>query len=247
MTWLILLVTGFLVGLLVISTGGGGAAIYLGLLTTVFHLAPGSAAATSLFTAFPSLLVGAYGHYRTGQIHFKVGNQMLIAAIPATIVGALISPYIPIKLYTWLVAIILFLLGVQILVKRFSHRQSKPIQHQGLQAACYGVLSGLMVGVAGLSGGGPIIAGLLVLGLDMIPAAATSAYVLVGTTLVGLIFHMSANNVNWSIGVSLMIGAMLGAFCAPRLLMHADPQKLNAYLKPFMGVLIIFMALKMVF
>lgn len=247
MTWLVLLITGFLVGLLVISTGGGGAAIYLGLLTTVFHLAPGAAAATSLFTAFPSLVVGAYGHYRTGQIHFKVGNQMLIAAIPATIVGALLSPYIPLKIYTWLIAIILFLLGVQILVKRFSPHKSRPSQHQGLQAASYGVLSGLMVGVAGLSGGGPIIAGLLVLGLDMIPAAATSAYVLVGTTFVGLIFHMSASNVDWEIGVSLLIGAMLGAFCAPRLLMHADPQKLNQYLKPFMGILIIFMALKMVF
>ena len=246
MTWLILLITGFIVGLLVISTGGGGAAIYLGLLTTVFHLAPGSAAATSLFTAFPSLLVGAYGHYRTGQIQFKVGNQMLIPAIPATIVGALISPYIPIRIYTWLVAIILFLLGIQILVKRFSHRQAKLARHQGLQAACYGIISGLMVGVAGLSGGGPIIAGLLVLGLDMIPAAATSAYVLVGTTLIGLIFHMSANSVNWNIGISLMVGAMLGAFCAPRLLMHADPQKLNAYLKPFMGILIMAMAVKMV-
>ncbi|NLR08457.1 MULTISPECIES: sulfite exporter TauE/SafE family protein [Lactobacillaceae] len=246
MTWLILLVTGFLVGLLVISTGGGGAAIYLGLLTTVFHLAPGAAAATSLFTAFPSLLVGAYGHYRTGQIQFKIGNQMLIAAIPATIVGALISPYIPIKLYTWLVAIILFLLGVQILVKRFSHHQTRPARHQRLQATGYGIVSGLMVGVAGLSGGGPIIAGLLVLGLDMIPAAATSAYVLVGTTLIGLIFHMSASNVDWGIGISLMIGAILGAICAPRLLMHADPQKLNAYLKPFMGVLIMAMAVKMV-
>jgi len=246
MTWIILLITGFLVGLLVISTGGGGAAIYLGLLTTVFHLAPASAAATSLFTAFPSLLVGAYGHYRTGQIQFKVGNQMLIAAIPATIVGALISPYIPTKTYTWLVAIILCLLGIQILINRFSRQARKPVGHPNIQAVGYGILSGLMVGVAGLSGGGPIIAGLLVLGLDMIPAAATSAYVLVGTSLVGLLFHMSANNINWGIGVSLMIGAVIGAFCAPRLLMHVDPQKMNQYVKPFIGVLVIIMALKMV-
>ncbi|MFC6290329.1 sulfite exporter TauE/SafE family protein [Levilactobacillus angrenensis] len=245
--WLVFLIIGFLVGLLVISTGGGGAAIYLGLLTSVFGLAPAVAASTSLFTAFPSLVVGAYGHYRTGQIHFKVGNQMLMTAIPATVVGALLAPYIPNDVYTWIVAIILTGLGIQVLVKRFLIRQTKAPRHQSTQAAVYGLLSGIMVGVAGLSGGGPIIAGLLVLGLDMLPAAATSSYVLVGTSLVGLLFHLSANNIDWQVGIGLMIGAVLGAVCAPRLLMHVDPAKLNYYVKPFMGILLVFMGLRMIF
>ncbi|WP_125583069.1 sulfite exporter TauE/SafE family protein [Levilactobacillus cerevisiae] len=246
MMWLVFLIIGFLVGLLVISTGGGGAAIYLGLLTSVFGLAPAVAASTSLFTAFPSLVVGAYGHYRTGQIHFKVGNQMLLTAIPATVVGALLAPYIPNDVYTWIVALILTGLGIQVLVKRFLSHSNKPVRHQGIQAAIYGMLSGVMVGVAGLSGGGPIIAGLLVLGLDMLPAAATSSYVLVGTSLVGLLFHLSANNIDWNVGIGLMIGAVLGALCAPRLLMHVDPAKLNYYIKPFMGILLLFMGLRMI-
>lgn len=247
MMWLVFLIIGFLVGLLVLSTGGGGAAIYLGLLTSVFGLAPAVAASTSLFTAFPSLVVGAYGHYRTGQIHFKVGNQMLLTAIPATVVGALVAPYIPNDIYTWIVALILAGLGVQVLIKRFIMTKAKAPRHQSAQAAIYGMLSGIMVGVAGLSGGGPIIAGLLVLGLDMLPAAATSSYVLVGTSLVGLLFHLSANNIDWQVGIWLMIGAVLGALCAPRLLMHVDPAKLNYYLKPFMGVLLIFMGVRMLF
>ena len=246
MMWLVFLIIGFLVGLLVISTGGGGAAIYLGLLTSVFGLAPAVAASTSLFTAFPSLVVGAYGHYRTGQIHFKVGNQMLLTAIPATVVGALLAPYIPNDVYTWIVALILTGLGVQVLVKRFLSHSNKPVRHQGIQAAIYGMLSGVMVGVAGLSGGGPIIAGLLVLGLDMLPAAATSSYVLVGTSLVGLLFHLSANNIDWNVGIGLMIGAVLGALCAPRLLMHVDPAYLNYYIKHYMGILLLFMGLRMI-
>ncbi|MGX6427685.1 sulfite exporter TauE/SafE family protein [Levilactobacillus yonginensis] len=246
MEWVTLVVIGFLVGLLVISTGGGGAAIYLGILTSVFGLAPAVAASTSLVTAFPSLIVGAYGHYRTGQIHFKVGNQMLITAVPATVVGALIAPYIPNRPYTWIVAIILTGLGVQILVKRFLSHNDRPAKHQSAQAAMYGVISGILVGVAGLSGGGPIIAGLLVLGLDMLPAAATSSYVLVGTSLIGLIFHLSANNIDWSIGLSLMIGAVVGAFCAPRLLAHVNPTKLNDYAKPFIGIMLLFMGVRMV-
>ncbi|MCF7523093.1 sulfite exporter TauE/SafE family protein [Levilactobacillus brevis] len=132
--WLGLILIGFLVGVLVLSTGGGGAPIYLGLLTSVFGLAPAVAASTSLFTAFPSLVVGAYGHYRTGQIQFKVGNQMLLTAIPATVVGALLAPYIPSKLYTWLVALILIGLGLQILVKRFFSHNDRPARHQQAQA-----------------------------------------------------------------------------------------------------------------
>lgn len=246
MVWFILLVTGFLVGLFVLSTGGGGAAVYLGLLTTLFHLSPAVAASTSLFTAFPSLLVGAYGHYRTGQIHFRVGNQMLLAAIPATIIGALISPIIPQKLYTWIVATILFLLGLEILIKILISSNQRPATHKTLQAILYGIISGLMVGIAGLSGGGPIIAGLLALGLDMVPAAATSAYVLVGTSFVGLLFHLSANNIDWRIGIYLAIGAILGAFCAPRLLAKSNPAHLNTIMKPLMAGLLMFMGLKMV-
>ena len=47
-----------------------------------------------------------------------------------------------------------------------------------------------MVGIDGLSGGGPIVAGLLLMGLDMINAAATSAYVLIGTSIVGALLHV---------------------------------------------------------
>ncbi|KRM54957.1 hypothetical protein FC18_GL001823 [Lacticaseibacillus sharpeae JCM 1186 = DSM 20505] len=42
-----------------------------------------------------------------------------------------------------------------------------------------------MVGVAGLSGGGPILAGLIILGLDAYHATATSTYVLIGMSILG--------------------------------------------------------------
>lgn len=246
MTYISLVVIGFLIGLLVLSTGGGGAALYLGVLTSLFHLSAPVAAATSIFTAFPSLVVGAIGHYKTGNIRFKIGNQMLIAAIPATIIGSLLSPYIPRDIYTWIVAIILIVLGLQILVQHFfPNKNNKKSKYINLKASLFGIVSGLMVGVAGLSGGGPILAGLLILNLDMVRAVATSAYILVGTSAIGLIFHLNGN-INWSIGISLMIGAVLGALLAPKLLAKIDPVKFTTYVKPVIAVLIIVMGLKMV-
>lgn len=247
MTYVSLIAIGFIIGVFVLSTGGGGAAMYLGVLTSLFGLSAPVAASTSLLTAFPSLVVGAYGHYRKGNIRFKTGNHMLITAIPATIIGALIAPFIPEKIYTWIVAIILTVLGLQILIQLIlPGKTKKEPKNINLKASMFGIVSGLMVGIAGLSGGGPIIAGLLVLNLDMIHAAATSAYVLVGTTGVGLLFHLSAGNIDWKVGISLMIGAIVGAFLAPTILSKMDPVKFNKYVKPIIAILLVIMGINMV-
>jgi uncharacterized membrane protein YfcA len=216
MTTILLLTIGFIVGVFVISLGGGGAAIYLGVLTTMFHLAPRAAAATSLITALPSLMLGAFTYYRQGKIKVKIGNQMLLAALPAVVVGSLLSPYIPQTLYSWLIGIILVGLGLNILVKQQSNDQSTN-KNRAL-ASVFGVISGLMVGVAGLSGGGFIVAGLLLMGLDMLEVVATSSYVLVGMTIVGALFHALGGQVDWHAGLGLMIGALIGALVAPYLM-----------------------------
>ena len=64
MNSLILIFIGFLVGLFVISMGGGGAAVYLGVLTTIVGLEGTEAVSTSLVIAFPALVFGAFSYYR---------------------------------------------------------------------------------------------------------------------------------------------------------------------------------------
>ncbi|MFD1431251.1 sulfite exporter TauE/SafE family protein [Lacticaseibacillus yichunensis] len=235
-----LLVIGFVIGVFVISMGGGGAAFYLGVLTAVFGLDPHTAAATSLVTALPSLALGAFTYYRQGKVNVKLGNQMLLAALPAVIVGSLVAPYIPQTIYKWVIGLILAGLGVNIL---FQKNGGAPKQRRWL-ASLFGVLSGLMVGIAGLSGGGPIIAGLLMMGLDMMDAAATSSYVLVFMSLVGALLHLTGGAVDWHAGLGLMIGALGGALVAPHLMTHLTSGKFANYLKPFMALLLIVMGIK---
>ncbi|KRL22903.1 sulfite exporter TauE/SafE family protein [Lentilactobacillus kisonensis] len=233
----LLILAGFIIGTIVISLGGGGAAYYLGILTTIFGLGPASAAATSLVTAFPSLLIGSYSYFRLHKINFKIALRMIYAAVPAVIIGSLISPYIPEKLYSYIIGGILAYLGIQLLL------QSKQNNHRAGQAAAivYGVIGGLMVGVGGLSGGGPITAGLLVMGADMVTAAATSSLVLVTMTFVGICFHLQAGNVDWGVGIWIMIGAILGSFLAPILLNRLDPAKFTKYVKPILGIMLVVM------
>lgn len=75
------------------------------------------ASSTSLVTALPSLIVGAFNYYRQGQINTKIGNQMLLTAIPVVVVGSLVSKYIPAKIYQLLIGIILVLLGIHMLLQ----------------------------------------------------------------------------------------------------------------------------------
>lgn len=237
--WLILV--GILVGTFVIALGGGGAAIYLGILSSAFHLSPAVAAATSIITALPSIIIGTIGYIKQGKVNFKLGNQMLVAALPAVIVGSLIAPHIPTTLYKWLIALILIGLGIQIFFKKSNNQAVKPNR---LAASIYGTVSGLMVGIAGLSGGGPVLAGLLLLGLDTFHATATSTYVLVGMSLLGAIMHLSTGNIYWQAGIPLMIGTVVGAILAPLVVKFLSREGHGGHLNYVIAILLIFMGIK---
>ncbi|TPR38884.1 sulfite exporter TauE/SafE family protein [Apilactobacillus micheneri] len=237
----ILLFLGFIIGGFVIIMGGGGAALYLGILTSLIGVSPATAAATSLYTSIPSLLIGSYSHYRTGNMKFKYGNRMLITAVPFTIIGSILSKFIPEIVYSWLIFIVFFTLGVQVLYQSF--HPSKKQKHLNPKVAYfYGTLSGLMVGIAGMSGGGPIVSGLLVMGLTMQEAAATSSYILIITSIVGFLSHASTGHVAWYAGTMLLIGAIIGAAIMPYLLSKYDPNKVTRVLRPIMGIIMIIMA-----
>ncbi|MFD1124450.1 sulfite exporter TauE/SafE family protein [Lentilactobacillus raoultii] len=240
----LLIFLGFLIGAFIISMGGGGGSFYLGVLVGIAHLSPAGAAATSLFTALPALAVGTYSHYRTGNMKFSYGNKLLITALPATVIGSLVSGLIPVLVYNWVIAIILFVLGVQTIRKSFGNRRKTNLKPWTVYL--FGALSGLMVGVAGLSGGGPVMAGLLLLGLNMPQAAATSSYALIALSIVGLGFHFTQGNIDWQVGLLLMVGSLVGAAIMPRILAKFDPRKVTLILRPVMGILLVIMAVRFV-
>lgn len=246
MTIFWLTVIGLLIGTLVILFGGGGAAIYLAILTSVFGLNAAVASSTSLVTALPSLIVGAFNYYRQGQINTKIGNQMLLTAIPVVVIGSLVSKYIPAKIYQLLIGIILVLLGIHMLLQKQVKSAStvKKMRLAHLEAALYGLLAGLMVGVAGMSGGAVIIAGLFLLGLQDFQATATSIYVLVFMTITGAFFHIASGRVDWVAALPLMAGAIAGAFIAPKLAQILAKTKITQYMKPTIAILLIVLGAK---
>ncbi|KRM28259.1 hypothetical protein FD32_GL001754 [Limosilactobacillus panis DSM 6035] len=242
-----MVIVGLAVGIFVISLGGGGGAIYLGVLTAIFQLSPGAAAATSIVTSLPALIMGSWSYYRRGLIDFSLGNRMMIAAIPSIFVGFFISPFFPERVYKIIIGAILAFLGAQLIYKVYRQTDNKQAGRVSAKTASvlYGIMGGLMVGIAGLSGGGPITTGLLLLGASMAEASATSSYVLVGMSIVGALLHISGGNIDWHAAGGLIAGSLVGAFLAPPVVlwMTAKPNRARI-VKLFMGVFIIVMGIR---
>lgn len=242
---LLVVVCGFLIGFFVISTGGGGAALYLGVLTGLCGLSAAHAVDTSLLTAIPALCFGALSFYRHGNVNVKLARQFLYFALPTVIVASLLARYIPEKIYAPLIGLVLVVLGVQMYFRKV--RQTEDIHVDRVKAAYYAILSGLMIGIGGLSGGGVIMAGLLVMGEDMLGTVATSSFILVWTSLIGAVMHMTSGGVSYFYALLLIIGSVTGALIAPRVLSRVNRATFDRICKPVISLIVTLMGLQMIF
>jgi Predicted permeases len=238
---------GFLIGLLIISLGGGGGGIYVGILTAFFNVPPAIAAATSLATIIPTTTIGTISHWKAGNVNLHFGLVMMGGAVIGAIVGSLCSDLLPQSLYTKLTGILLLILGVQMLMAYLKKNKDKLKDEQitnyrhkasdTIKAVIYGFLGGVMSGLVGVSGTIPIVAGLTVLGCGALEMVGTSVFVLVGISIAGFIMHLSLGNVHWMLVGLLVVGTMSGAFLAPIILNRFSKDKLEKILPPILIVL----------
>lgn len=239
-------VSGLLIGIFVSLIGGGGAALYLGVLTSQVGLPTAVAVPTSLIVALPALFFGFLTQMRVKNVNFHVGNQMILAAIPGIVIGTVSAKFIPQNLYNWIVGTIFLVMGGMVLYKYFRHSTSDDKSDQNKwMASFFGLLSGLMVGIGGLSGGATTAAGLAILGLTAVEAAGTATYVLTCMSAISLVGHLFTSTFAWQAGLVIMLGAILGSVITPLIIRRLDLVKVNRVLTPFLGLLIIYFGIKM--
>ena len=232
---------GFLAGMLIISLGGGGGAVYVGVLTGLCGIAPDVAASVSLATAIPTTMMGAFSHYRAGNVNIRLALYVLAGTVVGSVVGSLCSGLLPLRFYNKLTGLILLILALQMAwycfrpPKREIKDSDSLTVKDKLQAMAYGLLGGAMSGLLGVTGGGPITAGLFVLGCTPLHAVGTSVFVICGMSLVGFFMHLSLGHMNWQLVQYLLSGTMVGAFAGPWLMSRLDRQKVNRYLRPMVA------------
>lgn len=240
---------GFVVGLLIVSLGGGGGAVYVGILTVFFHIPPAIAASTSLATTIPTTAVGAFSHWKAGNVNLRFGLTMLFGGAVGSVIGSLCSGFLPQNLYNKLTGSILLLLALQMLVsflrKRRGGTETPDVPQRKkssiVKAVCFGLLGGIMSGLVGLSGGGPIVAGLMILGCPALETVGTSVLVLFGIAVTGFLTHLGVGNIDWQLVGLLAVGTVCGALAGPFFLKRADKKKLEKILQPVLFLMIVVM------
>jgi len=205
------------VAILYSSVGHGGASGYLALMA-IFGIAPeimkSSALTLNLFVSIAAF----YSFYKNGYFNWKIFIPLVVASIPAALIGAgiVINP----KIYKVLLGLCLLIAVVRLLIVRAVNFDTIRRPYWWvlmLIGGCIGLFSG-MIGI----GGGIILSPVLLLfrwanvketaGISALFIFVNSSSGIVGLNISGL--YVTSNITSWIIAVILggLVGSFLGSY-----------------------------------
>ena len=244
---------GFIIGLLVSTLGGGGGGLYVPVLILIFGVTPQVAVATSLASVLPTTAVGAFSHYRQGNVNIRTGLILGIGGLIGTLIGANIANIIPPNLLQKILGIFTLIMIIPMLRSLVQRRQKLKEKNRDKEktvtltgpkriiASFFGVASGLMAGVFGISGTPPVIAGLYSLGLPAAMVVGTSVFVLIFNSVAGIGSFYLLGRLDLTLIILLGGGAAVGAFIGPVLLKKINPKTIEKIYGPLLlSIMLIF-------
>ena len=244
---------GLLIGLLVSMFGGGGGGLFVPVLILIFGITPQVAIATSLAAVLPTSLVSTFSHFRQGNVDIRTGLILGIGGIVGTLIGASIANMIPPRDLQLILGIFTLIMLIPMLRSLIQRNQKLKEENEDNQerliltgprkiiASFFGVISGLMAGVFGMSGTAPIIAGLYSLGLPAVMVVGTSVFVLIFNSIAGIGGFYILGRLDPTLIILLGGGAAVGAFIGPLLLKKINPKTFEKIYGPvIVGVMVIF-------
>ena len=215
-----LIIVGFAAGTIGSMMGVGGGIIMVPALT-VLNLPPTQVSSTSLIAVTSTSVSSTIEYSRQRRIEYRLSFELGACAIPGSVLGAILSDYIPEDTFKLYFGILLIFTGLYILYKNHILTQ-RAIKKRSVillsvvftAAFCAGIISSLF-GV----GGGIIFvpAMVIVLGLTMHRAAATSQLTLLLTSLSGVFTHSLLGHPQYLQALVLSAGAFFGAQLGARI------------------------------
>jgi uncharacterized protein len=113
-------------------------------------------------------------------------------------------------------------------------------------SSIFGLLSGIMSGLFGVSGGAPVASGLYILGYPANIVIGTSVFVLFFNAVSGLFGHLAVGHINFILIFLLGGSAAIGALIGPRLLKRIKADVLDKWFKIIFTILLTLMGLMMI-
>lgn len=214
-----------------------------------FGIGPTQIASTSLFAVTSTSVSSTAEYARQKRIDYRTGILMAALAIPGAVIGALLSTNFTSESFRLYFGIFVILVGVYVLYKnsilkeRVSDTKKRP-KYRYLVVAAASTAAGIISSLFGVGGGTifvPVM--LLILGIGMHRAVATSQLTLMITSVAGVLTHVALGHPDYFYAIALSAGAIVGAQFGARLSRSAK----EALLLKLFGGLLIAIGGKMIF
>jgi uncharacterized membrane protein YfcA len=228
MDWPLVILFGFLVGILVGTTGVGGGSLMTPALILVFGTAPATAIGTDLAYAAVTKTVGGWRHWRSGTVDMTIAKWLAFGSVPGALGGVYVLHVLERALgkdtfddtLLQMVGAALLITGLAVLARalllrtRAERETIAPFETRHKVAA---ILIGVSVGfVLGLTsaGSGALIAVGLIMVYRLTPRRVVGTDVFHAAILlwVASIAHLVSGNVDLLLAGNILIGSIPGVW-----------------------------------
>lgn len=228
MDWPLIILFGFLVGILVGTTGVGGGSLMTPALILVFGTAPTTAIGTDLAYAAVTKTVGGWRHWRSGTVDMKIALWLAVGSLPGALGGVEVLHVLEDALgkqqfddtILMMVGAALLVTAIAVLARAVLQRvrnERDTIDPFELRHKVAAVLTGVTVGfVLGLTsaGSGALIAVALIIAYRLRPRRVVGTDVFHAAILlwVAAAAHFFSGNVDLLLALNIMIGSIPGVW-----------------------------------
>lgn len=234
-----------LIGVALGLLGGGGSILTLPILTYVIGMGTKAAIATSLFVVAVTSATGVIAHARAGRVRWRTGVIFGGAGMAGAYLGGRLAAYIPGGVLMVMFAMMMVATAIAMIRGR---RAGGPAVVRDLPVAkviVEGIIVGIVTGIVGAGGGFLVVPALVLLGgLSMETAVATSLVVISMKSFAGFYGHLGHVDIDWKTTLLVTAAAVVGSFGGGALAGKVPPNALRKGFGWFVLVMGAFMMVK---
>ncbi len=180
------------------------------------------AMSTALLLNSIAMISASTRYYKKNLILFKIAFPIIIVASIFSNLGAHVSHYVPNTLLNLLFVCFLIFAATKMLYsskksKKNSLDEKTTKNNKNLASGIViGVVAGFAAGLLGIGGGNLILPVLIGMGIESKNASATTAFIVIFSSLSGFIGHIGTGDINMTLvfyaSIASIAGALLGSW-----------------------------------
>ncbi len=246
----ILIVVGFLAGLLGGLIGTGGCSVMLPIIHFWMGYPATIAVGTTLFAVIFTALSGGYGHLLRRNVDVRAFLRLGGGGIAGVLLGSWLFTLLSsqAKLLGLILGLIFLwpafrMIYEGVVQRSLPKREGSVIQGSGWKMAVFGCIVGIATGIAGVGGGYALVPGLIYLfGAPVYITMGTSLATMIPLAAVGGVIKLIQGFVDLPTGLLLAAGTIVGAQVGAAIIKRFKP----ATLKLIFGVYFLYVSIKFV-